>query len=107
MAACYAALIVTEEMWEAALEYPNGFPGDNNAPDWIACELDQHPHGDHFATLRDLTKADDGAVWAVWPAPEHAEIHHLVHCPSTSPKKQDACWLPTGHRGGHTWERFE
>jgi len=107
MALCSASLIITEEIWQAALKFPNGFPGDTASPEWIACELDQHAFGDHAAILRDLNRNDDGTIWATWSDPDNPTVRHLIHCPSEGPKKGDACWLANGHRGGHSWERYE
>ncbi|MFM9447875.1 hypothetical protein [Streptomyces acidiscabies] len=107
MTTCSAYLSVPEHLRETALAFPNGRPGEEPLPDCVTCELDARPHGEHAAELRDLSGEDDGSVWVVWPDAGQAIVRHLVHCPSRSPQGRDACWLAEGHRGGHTWERYE
>jgi len=106
-AVCSSYLTITEEMWEAALKFPNGAPGDDSNPEWVGCEIDRHDFGDHAAILRELNTNDPGSVWATWSDPDNPTVVHLIHCPSVGPEKENACWLAVGHRGGHSWERFE
>jgi hypothetical protein len=107
---CGTPLDVPESMRDAALEFPsNGRSAEDTMPDSVTCELDKHQYGDHIALLRDLgPNENDGAVWVAWCADgSDVKVQGKRYCPSKSPSKEDACWLHTQHRGGHSWERYE
>ncbi|MBA0052892.1 hypothetical protein E0L36_19040 [Streptomyces sp. AJS327] len=106
---CSHWLDVPLKMRAAALDFPNGPAEEDEIPDMVYCELDRHPYGQHIALLRDLDVArDGGAVWLTWAGwGRDIDVQRFGYCPSSSPGRDDACWLPSDHRGGHTWERYE
>jgi hypothetical protein len=70
-----------------------------------SCDLDDHPFGEHYMMLDDLDR--ERALWARWSGDEMTLVS-LRYCESLAPgASADACWLFTGHRGGHTWERYQ
>ncbi|WP_416972339.1 hypothetical protein [Streptomyces sp. 4F14] len=107
MALCSAILVVPEELRESALEFPHGRPEEEPVPDYVRCELDDHKYGPHTCLLRDLSANAPGSVWITWSDPQNITVEQLPYCHSRGPEKGDACWLTEGHRGGHSWERYE
>ncbi|MEX3103741.1 MULTISPECIES: hypothetical protein [unclassified Streptomyces] len=107
MMLCSTTLVVPDELKEAALNYPDGRPDEEPIPDYVTCELDKHKYGTHTCLLRDLSAKASGSVWITWSDPQNVKVEQLPYCVSRGPEKGDACWLTEGHRGGHSWERYE
>lgn len=105
---CSAALDVPEGLRETALAFPHSEKIPVIVPDRVTCEIDRHPFGDHAALLLDLGPDNEGAAWVTWCEDGNdVKVHRKTYCPSRSPVQEDACWLYSQHRGGHSWERFE
>lgn len=70
----------------------------------MCCDLDDHPFGEHHMILDDVDR--ESALWARWSG-DAMSLVTLRYCETVAPGVDgDACWLFTGHRGGHTWERY-
>ncbi|MFI6056456.1 hypothetical protein ACIBCO_41205 [Streptomyces violascens] len=102
---CLESVRLPEEERLKALSY-SGVELDE-LPEYPACELDRHPHGEHVAQLLYMEEPAGSVLWLAWGGDVGMELRCLPVCESSGPTEENSCWLPVRHRGGHSWERHE
>lgn len=82
---------------------PPAEPGEMFDP--LRCVLQAGHPGEHYALARSLPLKCPGEVWGCWVSGRQpSRMSRLPDCPARSPDAcADACLLPNGHVGVHSW----
>ncbi|MFF3159348.1 hypothetical protein [Streptomyces sp. NPDC057910] len=102
---CSEVVSLPKEERLKALSYPDVETGE--IPEYLTCELDPHPYGEHVAQLLYMEKPNGSVLWLAWGGGIGMELRCLPVCERASPTEENSCWLPVRHRGGHSWEHYE
>lgn len=86
------------------VDIPAAEPGE--ICDLLRCVLAVGHPGGHHALARSLPMDYDGEVWACWASGRQpAALLSVPDCPVVDPDDRDeACVLPNGHVGAHSWD---